>query len=345
VKANLSQFNAQLSRGLAPIYLIAGEEPLLIQEALDALRGVARAQGYAEREILDVERGFDWSLLFQACASMSLFSSRKIVELRMPGGAPGAVGSEMLRSLAAQPPPDTLLLVVCEALDGRTREAAWAQALEQAGVSLYVWPIAEADFPGWIETRLRAAGLGIEPDALEALVDRTEGNTLAAAQDVAKLALLFPGATVSAAQVSEAVADSARFNAFDLGDCMLEGDAAGAARSLARLREEGVEVIELLAALNWTLRQWVQAQAQYAQSGDAGRACEAARVPRPRQAVMRKALARTRLPQLYGLIRRGALIDQLAKSTGGKEQAWEELLTLVMAAAGAAPLRSKASTS
>jgi DNA polymerase-3 subunit delta len=345
VKATLNQFHAQLKRELAAVYLIAGEEPLLIQEAVDALRSVARAQGFAEREILEVERGFDWSLLYEACASMSLFSSRKIVELRMPGGAPGAAGSEMLRTLAAQATPDTLLIVVCEALDARTRDGAWAQALEAAGVCLYVWPIGDAEFPAWIEARMRAAGLGIEADALELLVDRTQGNTLAAAQDIAKLALLFPDATVSAAQVAEAVADSARFDAFDLGDCMLEGDAAGAARSLARLREEGVEVIELLAALNWTLRQWAQAQVQYAQSGDAGRACEAARVPRPRQAAMRKALPRTRLTQLYGWFRRAAVIDQLAKSTGGKEQAWEELLTWVMAAAGVAPIRNKASTS
>lgn len=341
MKLNPAQLADHLRKTLLPVYVVAGDEPLLVQESLDALRICARDRGYTEREVLEVERGFDWSRAFDACNAMSLFASRRIVELRMPGGSPGTEGADALKSLAARPSADTLLIVSCEALDGRQRAAAWYAALESAGASVYCWPIGEAEFPRWLSERLRAAGLDADADALQLLTDNTEGNALAAAQDLIKLQLLFPHTRIGLEQMRAAVADSARFTAFDLGDRMLGGDAAGAARALQRLREEGVEVLVILAALTWTLRQWAQAQRLYAARGDAGAACDQARIPRPRQPAMRRALQRTRMPQIYGWMRRCALIDIAAKSTGGKEQAWEDLLTLVLAAAGVATIRMR----
>lgn len=337
MKLNPTQLGAALTRSLAPVYVVAGDEPLLIQESLDAIRAAARARGYSEREVLDVDKSFDWSRVSQACDSLSLFASLRIVELRMPNGAPGTEGNAVLQKLAERPPQDVLFIVVCGALETKQRNSAWFAALENAGASVYAWPIASAEFQPWLDARLRAAGLAPDAEALQLLAERTEGNTLAAAQDIAKLALLFPKTAIGIAQVREAVADSARFDAFDLTERMLSGDAAGVVRSLSHLRQEGVEVLELLGALTYCLRQWANVQAAFASSGDVQRACEAAYVPRPRQAPYQKALRRTRLPQIYGWMRKTALIDQLAKSTGGKEQAWEELLTLVMAAAGAVP--------
>lgn len=342
MKLNPTQLAPHLARGLAPVYVVAGDEPLLVQESLDAIRAAARAQGFSEREVLDAEKGFDWSRLVEACGSLSLFASRRLIELRMASGSPGTEGAQVLQDFAARPPSDVLLLVICGGLDARQRASAWFSAIENAGASVYAWPIGSGEFERWLEERLRAAGLIPEPEALRELAGRTEGNTLAAAQEVAKLALLFPGGRVGLDQVREAVADSARFDAFDLNDRILSGDAAGAVRALARLREEGADVPGLLGALSWCLRQWTEAQAAYAREGDAQRACEAARIPRPRQAPYARALRRARLPQIYGWLRRCAAIDQLAKSTGGKEQAWEELLALVLAAAGAATPRATA---
>lgn len=337
MKLDPKQLGAALARTLAPVYVVAGDEPLLIQEALDAIRAAARQRGFHEREVLDVEKSFDWSRVAQACDSLSLFASLRIVELRMPGGAPGVEGSKVLLKLAERPPQDVLFIVVCGALETKQRNSPWFAALESAGASVYAWPIDSAKFEPWLDERLRAAGLKPDAEALQLLAERTEGNTLAAAQDIAKLALLFPNAAIGVEQVREAVADSARFDAFDINERMLAGDAAGVVRSLGHLREEGVEVLELLGALTYGLRQWANVQAAFAGSGDVQRACEAAYVPRPRQAPYQQALRRTRLPQIYGWMRKTAVIDQLAKSTGGKEQAWEELLTLVMAAAGSAP--------
>lgn len=339
MKLKPADLAAHLSRQLLPIYVVAGDEPLLIQESLDAIRAAARKRGFSEREILDVEKGFEWYQLTDACNSLSLFASQRIIEVRMNTGSPGTEGSSVLQQVAGHPAQDVLIIVVCGALDTRQRSAAWYTAIESAGASVYAWPIGNQgdQFEDWLAGRLRAEGLTPDPDALRLLAERTEGNALAAAQDVSKLALLFPGANIGVEQVREAVADSARFDAFDLTERMLSGDGPGASRSLTRLREEGVEVLELLGAVNWCLRQWAEAQALLAKEGDVQRAIDAARIARPRQGPYQKALRRTRLPQVYGWMRKAAVIDQLAKSTGGKEQAWEELLTLVLSATGAAP--------
>lgn len=357
MKLRPEQLAAHLGKqALLPAYVVAGEEPLLVEESLDAIRAAARQQGFSEREVFDVERGFDWGRVIEACSSLSLFATRRIVELRMPrgpkpgagrstddddadgaadGGKSAVDGARLIVELAGKPAPDTLLLVTAGKLDYRQQQAPWYLALENAGASIYAAEITPEQWPGWVEGRLRAAGLKPDREAVMELAGRTQGNALAAKQDIDKLALLLPGGALDAEAVRTAVADSSRFDAFDLGDRMLGGDAAGAAHTLTRLREEGVDVLAILGPLTWMLRQWSQAQGAFARSGDAAQACAEAKVfPRGRIPLFSKALARTRPTQLFGWMRQAATIDQLAKSTGGKDQAWEELLTLVIAAAG-----------
>lgn len=358
MKLRPEQLPAHLSKSLFGAYVVAGEEPLLMEESLDAIRAAARGQGFSEREVFDVERGFDWSRVIEACGSMSLFAARKIVELRMPKGPnpgrgkkteddddedgdgeqPGKSsidGARLICELLERPSTDTLLLVTAGKLDHKQQQAAWYLALENAGAAIYCAEIASEQWPGWVETRLRAAGLKPDREAVQELAGRTEGNALAVKQDIDKLVLLYPHGAIDAAAVREAVADSSRFDAFDLGDRMLAGDAAGAARSLTRLRQEGIDVMAILGPLGFLLRQWARAQAAFARSHNAMQACsEAAVFPRTRVPLFGEALARTRLTQIYGWLRQASTIDQLAKSTGGKDQAWEELLSLVLAAAG-----------
>jgi DNA polymerase-3 subunit delta len=360
MKLRPEQLRAHLAKQLLPVYVVAGEEPLLVEESLDAIRAAARQQGFSEREIFDVERGFDWGRVIESCNSLSLFATRKIVELRMPKGPkPGGRasaeaddddddgesasasgksaldGAKVIAELVANPSLDNLILVTGGKLDFRQQQAGWYMALENAGASVYCAEIPAEKWNDWIDARMRAAGLDPEADAVQALAARTEGNALAARQDIDKLALLHPDGRLTADSVRAAVADSSRFDAFDLGDRVLSGDAAGAAHTLARLREEGLDVLAILGPLSWMLRQWSQAQSAYARSGNADAACAEARVfPRARIPLFGQALARTRGTQLFGWLRQAAAIDQLAKSTGGKDQAWEELLTLVLAAAG-----------
>ncbi|HVT35983.1 MAG TPA: DNA polymerase III subunit delta [Nevskiaceae bacterium] len=329
-----ASLSAHLAKGLAPLYLVGGEEPLLVAESLDAIRAVARKAGYAEREVLDADKSFNWQKVIDACASMSLFASLRLVEISLPSGAPGVEGSKVLQQLAAKPPQDVLLILICGAVDWRSRQGSWYGAWESNGAALYFEPMKPAEQGAWLSARLKGAGLSLDEEAVALLAQRTEGNLLAAAQDVEKLKLLFPGGKISAAELEQAVADSARYEAFDFIGLMQEGDGAATVRALGRLREEGYEVPEILGALAWSLRQWAQVQAAFAQTRDAGRACEMAHVPRRSQPQLARAVTRTRLAQVYGWIRKCAAIDQLAKSTGGKDQAWEELLTLALAASG-----------
>lgn len=330
-----NQLAAHLRRGLAPIYVVAGEEPLLIQESLDAIRAKARAEGYSEREVLDVDRGFDWQRLIEACGSLSLFAAKRIVELRMPSGAPGTDGSKALCALADKPSPDLLLIVVCGKLESKQRSARWHQALETAGASLYLWPVKPEELEKWLSARFSQAGLNAERDAVRLLAERTEGNLLAAAQDIEKLRLLCPDSRVSAERLAQATADSARYDAFDLSDRVLDGDAAGAARALLRLREEGVEPPLILWALARDLRQWAQAAALQAKGADAETACARAGVWKQRVPRFVKALGRAGPEPVLGWLRACADIDARAKSNA-KERAWEDLLTWVTMVSGTA---------
>jgi DNA polymerase III subunit delta len=341
---------SHLQRGLAPIYVIGGDEPLLVEEALDAIRAAARKQGY-EREILEVDPSFDWQRLVESYASLSLFSSRRLIELRMPRGITGGrrkaadddgeegekgggSGAKVLPELARNPAPDTVLLVVCGKLDWRARQAGWWLALENAGASLYAEAIKPDRLPAWLQGRLKQAGLSADREAIQLLAERTEGHLLAAAQDIEKLKLLFPQKTIGAEEIRIAVADSARFEAFDLTDKILAGDAAGAARALQRLRDEGEEIPKLLGALAYDLRTWAGAALIHERTHNAAMAVEQARIWKSRQPNFIKGLERANAADILGWLARCADIDAAFKQ-GFYEQAWEDLLSFVEAAGGA----------
>lgn len=336
MQLRLAALAAHLKQPLQPFYVIGGEEPLLVQESLDALRAAARAQGFTERQVLDADKSFDWGQLTQAAASLSLFASKRLIEVNLLASGPGD-GAATLKELAESPQPDTTLVLTCGALDWKARKAAWYLALENAGASLYIEPVPAAQLPAFIESRLKAAGLSAERDAIDLLAHRTEGNLLAAKQDIDKLALLYPGERLDEDKVRLAVADSARFDAFDLTDKVLAGDAAGAVRSLHRLREEGVELPALVGAWSWMLRQWGMAAAHYAQNRNAGAACEYARIFGQRQGPYLKALPRVPAKAVYGWLARASDIDLKGKSTGGEPAGWEELLACVLAASSPSP--------
>lgn len=341
-RLTLSQLPATLAKGLAPLYVVGGEEPLLAQEALDAIRAKARAVGYSEREVLDAEKGFEWGLLLDACNAMSLFASLRIVELRL-NNAPDVAGGKILQQLAAAPPRDVLLLVHVNKLEWRTRSGGWFSALEAAGASLYFEAMKPAELPGWIGSRLKAAGLDAEPDALQLLAERTEGNLLAAQQEVQKLVLLHgKGVRLSVDAIDSAVADSAHIDVFGWINKIMVGDGRGAMRGLDTLRGEGMDIVPITLLLATGLRQLANVSNLMARTGNAASAVEAARIHKANQAAYARAAERASANQVLGWLRQCAKVDALAKSSGGQPQAWEELLTLIMAVASTA--RKKAAT-
>lgn len=336
MRLNPPQLPAALARGLAPLYLVAGEEPLLIQEALDAIRAAARAKGYAEREILDAEKGFDWQRLVDACNAMSLFASLRIVELRL-AVAPDTAGAQVLAQLAKAPPRDVLLIVSAGKVEWRSRNGGWFAALDAAGVSVYAEPMKPAEQPGWIAARLRTAGLDAEPEAMRLLAERTEGNLLAAQQEIDKLALLHAkGSRLDVGAIDDSVADSAHFEVFGWINRIMSGDGHGAVRGLDGMRGEGIDLMPILGTLAFALRELAKGAVNYARSGNAAQAVEGLRIQKPSQAAYSRAVERVSSNLVLGWLRKCAQIDRLAKSSGGQAQAWEELLTLVLAASGAA---------
>ncbi len=288
----LDQFHAHLARDpLRPVYMLAGEEPLRQQEAADALRQRARELGYSEREVLDVEANFDWNRLAASASNLSLFATQRLMELRLPSGRPGVEGAKAITAWCQSPPPDTVLLITAGAWSSK-HEGAWTRALEKVGVLLPVWPLRGGELSDWIGKRMRDKGLAPDRDAVLELALRMEGNLLAAAQEIDKLALLTGDAPLDAERLRSLVADQARFNVFDLSDAALAGDGPRALRIVAGLRAEGDAVPALVPWLANQLTMMARLSAEVANGKPPHAAMQAERVFGPRQAAVQNALKR-----------------------------------------------------
>ncbi len=189
-----------LQQQLLPVYLVSGDEPLLVQECCDQIRQKAREQGCSEREVIDGGvSGFNWQDILHSAASMSLFAERRLIELRLPSGKPGAEGSSALCEYLDIASGDDVLLIVSGKIDKQSTNSKWYKALDKAGATIQVWPVDAKNLPRWLQQRVRNAGMSIDNDALQLLCDRVEGNLLAAVQEVEKLKLLATDARITAA--------------------------------------------------------------------------------------------------------------------------------------------------
>lgn len=332
------QLEGHLKRGLAPVYVVSGDEPLQIEESLDLIRGAVRTAGFSERVVMDVEAGFDWDVLAANQNSMSLFSEQRLLDLRLPNGKPGDAGSKAFAAYCGAPPdPDTILLVSAGELDARARRAKWYRTLEGAGVAVHAWPIENYRLPGWIKQRARAAGHDIDDEAATELAARTEGNLLACAQEIELLGMLARGRTIKLATIQSVSADSARFDTFDLVDATLEGDAARTVRILRGLEREGAVPTLVAGTVAWEVR----ALAEFSAQMQGGRSLDEALGSNPVWKRRRNKLAGTLQRhsarfwrEAFSVLRE---IDALSKGarTGNP---WDELLRLCVALAGIAIL-------
>lgn len=339
MKLKPEQLAAHLKKGLAPVYLVCGDEPLQVEESCDAIRKQAREEGFTEREVLTVEKGFDWSALAQSAGSMSLFGDRKILELRMPTGKPGKEGAKAFGEYVQNLSDDTVLMVICGKLDASTMKTKWVKSLEEAGVLIQVWPIDAARLPMWIEQRMRSRGLQGSKEAISLLAERVEGNMLAAAQEIEKLLLLQGSGRVDVDAVAASVADSARFSLFDLVDHALAGRDERVVRMLNGLRGEGVDPVLIL----WALTREIRSLAQMSTSLSQGQGIEAVlarhRIWEKKKPLMKSALKRHSRGRWYSLLRKCAHIDRIIKGAAvGKP--WDELLQLGLLVAGRPLLRA-----
>ena len=327
MRLNADQLPASLTRGLAGMYLVSGDEPLLVDEAADAIRAAARAAGYADRRVFFIERGFAWDELRQATQSLSLFAERRLFELRMPGGKPDK-GADTLIDLATRPPPDVLCLVIAGKLDKKAGDTAWVRAFEKNGVWVSLWPVDTAALPGWLRGRAAALDIDMDPAAAQLIVDRVEGNLLAAKQELEKLALLADGRRIGTELVLRSVGDSARYDVFQLAAAAAGGDAERALRILVGLRNEGIEPTLILWALVRELRGLWQARERNRLRSNARAGWNLAATPSP------AALSRSgRLP-LVRLMREAHQTDRIIKGLAGGD-AWTAITALAAGLAGA----------
>ena len=323
-----------LQQQVLPVYLISGDEPLLVQECCDLVRQAARAAGCTDREIIDVGPRFNWDEILHSASSMSLFAERKLVEIRLPSGKPGADGSKALcEYLQLSADGDDVLLIVSGKIDKQSTNSKWFKALDKAGVTVQVWPVDAKDLPRWLQQRVSAAGMRIDHDALQLLCDRVEGNLLAAVQEVEKLKLMASGDQITVATVTSAVSDNARYNLFDMTDNALKGNAAGSLKMLHGLRGEGTEPTVALWALLREIRTLHQARGAVDNGQNPQQALTSLRVWKNRMGLMQGALNRHSSLSLSALLEQSAQVDGSIKGfAGGKP--WDNLESLVLGLAG-----------
>jgi DNA polymerase-3 subunit delta len=338
VKVPANALAQKLKSGLAGVYLVSGDEPLLVGEVCDAIRGAARAQGFDERDLHVAERGFDWDGLLASGSNLSLFATRRIVELRLPTGKPGDKGAKAIIQLIEHADPDTLLLVVAPQLDKRSLGASWAKAIDAAGMVVQIWPVEESQMPGWIKQRLRASGLQADEEAVRLLATRVEGNLMAAQQEIDKLVLLHGSGKLDADMIQEAVSDSSRFDIFDLVDAALLGDAGRALRILQGLRQEGVEPILICWALSREARTLSPLAWQIGHGDAPGQVL--GKVWARRKPLVSAALQRHSSGSIHALQLQLARADRVVKGQASGA-IWDEL-TLIVAKLAGTNLRLKA---
>ncbi|WP_374324032.1 DNA polymerase III subunit delta [Azonexus sp.] len=321
------QLAAHLERELRPLYVLYGDEPLLVLEAADAIRARARNAGYSEREVLTVLPQFDWGQLLAAGGNLSLFGDRKLIDLRIPTGKPGKEGSAALQQWCQHLSPDNLLLVTLPELDWREEKAAWFTALANAGVAVKLNAPPLAELPGWIAGRLRRQQQSAEPDSLKFIAERVEGNLLAAHQEIQKLALLYPAGKLSDAQVRDAVLNVARYDIDGLREALLAGDVGRLARTLDGLMQEG----EAPPLVLWAMSEEIRSLTAIRAGLDSGRPLDLllkeAKVWGARQNAVKRAVQRLASNELEAALRHAARIDALIKGIG-QGNLWEECLRL-----------------
>jgi len=345
MRIDSEQLAQHLGRGLGPLYAIVAEEPLLALEAGDRLRARAREAGYAERTVLVAEQGFDWSSLAQAAASLSLFAQQRLIELRIPNGKPGVAGAEAIERYCARLAPDTVTLVHLPALDWKTLQAGWLQALERAGVLIEARTVTRERLPQWLAGRLAGNGQQARPETLAFIADRVEGNLLAAWQEVQKLALLLPPGALEHEAVRTAVLDVARFESDDLTAALAAGDRAHFVRVVDGLEHAGAALPLVLWTLANELRAVHRVIAALGRGQPLANALREGQAFGPRRALVERAARRWTLPAIQAGLLHAARIDRIVKGLEPGD-AWDELraLGLALTAAGSgrqAPSRSR----
>lgn len=333
MRLRAEQLAQHLHKGLAPVYLVSGDEPLQLNEACDTIRNAAREAGAENREVMEAGSGFDWNSLLAEAASFSLFAEQKIIDLRIPNGKPGREGGKALAEYCSNPPPDTLLLLTLPKLDRQQQNSKWFKAIDKLGAVVQIWPVEVQQLPRWIGQRMHRAGLEPTQEAVQMLAERVEGNLLAAHQEIEKLLLLHGTGPIDAEQLASAVADSARYDVFELVDSALRAEPARCLHILEGLRGEGVAAPVVLWALHREIAQLGAIAVDGAKGVSVDHAMSRAKIWDKRKPLVRQAVGRLRPVQWLSLLDDCQAADAAAKGADPRDPwlLFEEILAKLAA--------------
>ncbi len=336
MKLDSAGLAAQLRAELKPVYIISGDDTLLVQEACSLVREAARTAGYLERQVFNIDAKFNWDEFQQTASELSLFSSQRLIELRIPTGKPGDQGKKALQAYASSMPAADRLLIVTGKLDKRATASGWFKALDQQGAHVALWPIKRNQLPRWIKQRMEQAGIDASDEAVALLADLVDGNLLAAVQEIEKLKLASSDTTLTPEVVKASVSDSSRYNLFDLVDAALGGDARATCKMLHGLKNEGCDPLALLWSVNREIRQLGQLAARIERGASASQAMQQLHVWRSKQKALGAALQRLSRARLESLTRQLAKLDLTLKGAG-PGNGWDQLESLLLTLAGTNP--------
>ncbi len=332
MKIYFNQLAKDLTQNLRPVYLLTGDEPLQLMEAGDMICHAARQAGFSEKQIYHVERGFDWGELYQAANSMSLFDEKKIIDLRLTSCKPGDKGSKAIMEYCDSLSDCNILIIRMPRLEKAVQKSKWYATLEKIAGIVQIWPIDIDKLPGWIAQRAKAQGITLSPPAIKWLTENVEGNLLAAAQEIEKLALS-EKKQIDVDDLIESVDDSARFDVFKLTEAVLAGQSARAVKIVLGLKASGEEPILVLWALSNEIRTLIRISSKRAAGQSLPAIFKAERVWDSRQALMTSALQRLRGKMLSAALREAMLADKMVKGIV-KGNVWDKLLDISISMSG-----------
>ena len=324
------QLQSTIAKANYPVYMVSGDEPLQQMESLDLIRSFLRQKDFSEREILDVDAQFDWQRLLDEAANMSLFATRRIVELRLPSGKPGKQGSQVLKDYLARPPEDTVLIINAGKIDGNAKKSAWFKAIDQSGLVVQCWPVPADKLSFWLQQRFKARDMDADRDVLSYISQHVEGNLLAADQEIEKLYLLLGPGKITYADVANAVTSQSRYSVFELVDMLLVGNTQRVIKIITGLKAEGIVPV----IVNWALAKDIRLLAQASQdASSADFMLKRSGVWQSRIAMFKACMSRHSQRSFHLMLKRCAHIDAASKGMIDTN-VWDDIESLCVRMAG-----------
>lgn len=329
MKIQVEQLLSNLTKNIAPLYLVSGDEFLLVQEACDTIRKHTTEAGYGEHEVFYIESGFNWEKFLSSANNTSIFGDRVLIELHLKSKLTDTA-SKILQNYAKNPSPDKTILIVANKLDASQQKTTWFKAIDAHGVIMQIWPIELSQLPFWITRRLKSAGLNADHQGVQLLADHVSGNLLAAVQEIEKLSLLYGSGNLTAEQISLAITDNSRFNIFDLLDAAVNNKAAAVNRILERLKSENIEPTLILWSYTHELRSLINISFDIKHGINIDQAIIKNNIWYNRKLLVKKALGRFDLAQLQNFLKSAMHVDLIIKGADNQHLLWHELSNLYL---------------